>query len=193
MLDFDENGTGTEDTMSVSPLVAAGRICELGNWQFTNLQLQKMLYFAQMLSLGRSSGAERLIDGQFQAWEYGPVQPEVYRTVRSFGALPIKNVFRRYRRPIAPSDESLVRETVEALRGLSGGSLVAITHWEYGAWAKNFQPGQRGILIPDEDIFDEYRRRTTQPAIQLKFRRRHSATNAVKNEQDSAHGPGVFA
>lgn len=32
----------------------AKKICEAGNWEVTNLQLQKMLYIAQVLYIGQS-------------------------------------------------------------------------------------------------------------------------------------------
>ncbi len=160
--------------MAVSPLVAAGRMCELSGWSITNLQLQKMLYIAQMLSLGRSDGDRPLIDGTFEAWDYGPVLPPVYRHVRSFGARPIRNVFRRFREPIQKQDDDVLRETALALGNKSASDLVSLTHREDGAWAKHYEPGRRGIEIPEQDIVHEYRRRITVPASRLRYRRRHA-------------------
>jgi uncharacterized phage-associated protein len=57
-----------------------------------NLQLQKILYLAQMIYMGHTAGG-RLADGSFEAWDYGPVEPSVYRKVRMFGSDPISNVF----------------------------------------------------------------------------------------------------
>ena len=39
--------------MSVSALSAAKTFCELRDWKISNLELQKLLYIAQMLHLGR--------------------------------------------------------------------------------------------------------------------------------------------
>jgi uncharacterized phage-associated protein len=63
---------------------AARMVCEHGSWRVTNLSLQK----TQMLFMGEHN--TRLIDTDFEAWDYGPVSPEVYRKVRIFGANPIQ-------------------------------------------------------------------------------------------------------
>lgn len=134
-------------------------ICEKGGWKVTNLQLQKILYLAQMIYMGRSGG-ERLVDTGFEAWDYGPVSPEVYHKVRMFGARSIEDVF-FHARPF--SDEDPRRETLEeacnVLLPMSAGKLVEITHWKDGAWATHYEPGVRGLRIPDDDIFAEYGKR----------------------------------
>jgi uncharacterized phage-associated protein len=66
-------------------------ICSMGDWAVSNLQLQKVLYIAQMYYLGLRG--ERLADVGFEAWDYGPVAPKIYRQVRMFGSRPIKDVF----------------------------------------------------------------------------------------------------
>ena len=67
----------------VSALSAARRLCEKSGWQLTNLQVQKMLYLAHMNYVGKTSG-KPLIDGNFEAWIYGPVNREVYNKLRVF-------------------------------------------------------------------------------------------------------------
>jgi uncharacterized phage-associated protein len=47
---------------------------------------------AQMYHMGRNRGA-RLVDTDFEAWDYGPVSPALYRKARMFGASPIQDVF----------------------------------------------------------------------------------------------------
>lgn len=51
----------------------------------TNLKLQKVLYFAQvyyLAKLGKPFFRENL-----EAWNYGPVVPEVYRKFKRIGAI----------------------------------------------------------------------------------------------------------
>jgi len=79
-------------------------ICKAGDWRVTNLQLQKILYFSQMCYLGLEH--DRLADTAFEAWDYGPVSPKVYRQVRMFGSSPIRDVFSR-------RDHSLTRANGE--------------------------------------------------------------------------------
>lgn len=153
--------------MSVNSFSVARHICERGNWNVTNLKLQKILYLAHMAYMGEHNG-QPLIDGGFEAWDYGPVQPKVYRRVSMFGRDPIRDVFQRS--PVL-EDATVIRSLnkyIDELITKTPGELVAITHWEDGAWAKKYIPGRLGIDIPNEDILDEYRARaaqTTQHAV----------------------------
>jgi len=144
--------------MPLTSFQAARKVCELGGWKVTNLGLQKILYIAQMIFMGENNGA-RLIDTDFEAWDYGPVSPEVYRRVRMFGANPIQDVFFGVARPNDRLRETALQDVMKFLAGKKPAELVAITHWKEGAWAKNYQPGAFGIVIPDKDILDEYRKR----------------------------------
>ncbi len=133
-------------------------ICERGRWRVTNLQLQKLIYMAQMMYLGRHGA--RLADADFEAWDYGPVEPELYHKVKMFGSEPIEDVFLHARRfaDDDPRRKTLI-EVCDSLLRKRPGELVDITHWSGGAWAKHYVPGSRGISIPDRDITREYRDR----------------------------------
>lgn len=130
-------------------------MCERCGWKLTNLQLQKFLYMAQVLHLGREGS--RLVDADFEAWDYGPVAPELYHKVKGFGADHIRDVFFDAR-PFKSGDArvDLMNEVCDVLGHRRPGELVDITHWSMGAWAKHYVPGARGITIPDDDIRQEY-------------------------------------
>lgn len=143
---------------ALAPAMAARHICATGDWRVSNLALQKILYLAQMVYLGRMNG-QRLIGGSFEAWDYGPVQPELYHRLRAFGTKPIPDIFFEAQ-ALGPGDRrDTLDEACERLLKRSPGELVRDTHWEHGAWAKNYVPGVRGIIIPDQDIVEEYRKR----------------------------------
>jgi len=74
--------------MAISALQAARKICELSKWTVTNLKLQKILYIAHMVYMGRNK--KPLIFEQFEAWDYGPVVNSLYHYVKIFGDQPIK-------------------------------------------------------------------------------------------------------
>lgn len=144
----------------VSALAAARRMCERSDWTLTNLELQKMLYLAQMMFLG--TRGERLFNSSFEAWDYGPVLPEVYRQVKAFGSQPIRNIFFGIRDVRDEARGEMLDDAYDQLSKKTAGQLVNITHWSGGAWAKNYIPGAKGILIPDADIIQEHRDRTGQ-------------------------------
>lgn len=143
--------------MAINVFDAARLVCERGSWRVTNFALQKILYVAQMIHLGRTG--ERLINTSFEAWEYGPVSPELYRKVRAFGDKPVQDIFHSAR-PLSEENTAALNEACDHLLSKRPGELVAFTHWQRGAWAKNYIPGARGIPIPDADIISEYRART---------------------------------
>jgi uncharacterized phage-associated protein len=144
----------------------AKAICELGRWRVSNLELQKLMYISQMYYMGQNEGAP-LVDATFEAWDYGPVEPSLYHKVKRFGAGPIADVFYEARK-FKDSDNRLdvIKKVCSRLQGKPPGALVDFTHWQKGAWAKNYVAGRRGIQIPNSDIFAEYsaRMRATNAA-----------------------------
>lgn len=146
---------------AISALAAARHMCQRSDWTLTNLELQKMLYLAQMMHLGLTG--ERLLNSNFEAWDYGPVIPVVYSQAKTFGSGPIRNVF--FGVGDASRDAAranLLNDAYDQLSRKTAGELVNITHWSGGAWARNYRPGVKGIVIPDLHIVDEYRARTQQ-------------------------------
>ena len=142
----------------VSTFAAARRMCERSDWTLTNLELQKMLYLAQMMFMG-THGGERLLNGTFEAWDYGPVIPVLYSQVKAFGSGPIKDVFFGVGEVKNPDRAKMLDDAYDQLSKKTAGQLVSITHWNNGAWAKHYRPSVLGMTIPDADILQEYRDR----------------------------------
>jgi uncharacterized phage-associated protein len=103
-----------------------------------------------------------LVDARFEAWDFGPIEPELYRKVRMYAAGPIPDVFYTAV-PFIQADPRLASlvQVCDTLLTKSPDELVDITHWNKGAWAKNYVPGIRGVEIPDSDIIEEYQHRLT--------------------------------
>lgn len=150
--------------MAISPNAAAQFICQQSGWTATQLKLQKILYLAHMVHLGRGNGP--LVTGHFEAWDYGPVHPNLYQKVKAFGAKPIPNIFWNTE-PLSEQEAATLAEACDNLLPLSSGQLVQNTHWKNGAWAKNYVQGLRNIVIPEADIVEEYQSRMA-PAVQSK-------------------------
>ena len=145
--------------MATSSMSAAKRICQSTGWTVSNLALQKLLYIAHMIFMGQHNG-QPLISEEFEAWDYGPVLPRVYHRVKGFGSAPVGNVFHSVPDILDDSDEAKMLDEVGTKLGkLPAGKLVAATHWEKGAWSANYVAGQRFVVIPNNDILEEYRNR----------------------------------
>jgi len=142
----------------ISASQAAKFLCRESDWSLSNLSLQKILYLAHMFYMGENNGT-RLVDNDFEAWDFGPVVPALYRRVKAFGSEPIKNIFYSVADVREHSAEEILSWALEEFGSLRPGQLVNITHGDDGAWARAYAAGKRGIVIPDEYILDEYRDR----------------------------------
>lgn len=149
--------------MTISVFDAAHRLCEQSNWSLSNLKLQKLIYIAHLFHLGKTG--EPLIQEHFEAWEYGPVQPDLYHTAKIYGSSPVKSLFHKTKNI---DDDSLeakyLDEAYKQLSHHSSGWLVAVTHSDKGAWSAKYVPGVKGIIISNEDILNEYRKRVESHA-----------------------------
>ena len=142
--------------MAISATKAMRRLCELKDWGISNLEAQKLLYFAQMIALGEKG--EPLVSGTFEAWDLGPVLPDAYHNAKMFGAKPIKPFLFRSRGEI-PEWDGIFARTLNLFGQLTGGQLVAESHWDKGAWAAHYRPGAKGVEIPNSEIAKEYEAR----------------------------------
>ena len=145
--------------MTVTAAQAAKLVGDASSWTLTNLSIQKLLYIAHMVFLGENDG-QPLINESFEAWDYGPVVPQLYHRIKIFGNEPVKDVFYSATEIDNSSIESkTIKRAVSSLAKTSAGELVSITHRSDGAWAKHYVQGIHGIRIPNSDILEEYRKR----------------------------------
>lgn len=141
--------------MTIPTQAAAKKICQLGNWKVSNLKLQKILYLAHQVYLGRNNG-EPMIDGMFEAWDYGPVVPSLYHDVKMFGKDAIQDVFFLAGDEEKSPEGMYLEEACHKLLPLSAAQLVAATHIKGGAWDLCYSHGYSNTIIPNEKILKEY-------------------------------------
>jgi uncharacterized phage-associated protein len=148
--------------MSARLQSVAKYICEKSDWSISNLELQKLMYLAQMIHMGRKDGS-KLFSGSFEAWDYGPVIPDLYHKLKGYGSESVPDVFDDALSFRADDPRRKIMDDVcERFLKYSAGDLVEITHWKDGAWAKHYVPKARHIRIPDNDIWQEYKSRQSQ-------------------------------
>lgn len=141
--------------MTVSVLAAAKRLCAKSGWTLTNLEAQKIIYIAHMFYMGRNDGLP-LVDGHFEAWDYGPVHPSLYRRVKMFGRSSVQDVFHDVDDMLDGPEAEILDEAYSSLGHLKAGQLVNATHRPNGAWQAVYKPGVMGIVIPNQAILSEY-------------------------------------
>lgn len=139
--------------MSDRTFRAAKTICDAYDWKLSNLPLQKLLYLSHMMHLGMYD--RPLVDGEFQAWNLGPVHPELYQKVKAYGAGPIAYISRDEVFPDGSSERTAIDSVLRQMKGKRPSALVALTHQNIGAWAKHYYPGIN-FTIPNADIKREF-------------------------------------
>jgi uncharacterized phage-associated protein len=90
----------------------------------TNLKLQKVLYFAQAYYLAKIG--KPLFRENIEAWEYGPVVPEVYRKFRSNKSNPI--ICKEDESSLSDEDKETLKKVWGTFGGYSASKLVDIAH-----------------------------------------------------------------
>jgi uncharacterized phage-associated protein len=143
--------------MTVSAFDAANHLCETSGWKVSNLQLQKILYMADMNFTGQSQ--TRLIDEDFEAWDYGPVLPSLYHKCKAFGSKAIPRVFWGARDISGTPEAKMLDLAWEKLRSASPGQLVETTHTPDGAWVRCYGQAVRNAKISKSAMIDEFTRR----------------------------------
>lgn len=107
----------------------------------SNLQLQKTLYYIQ-LNFIRMYDKVAFRD-EFEAWEYGPVIPEIYYKYSQFGGGPICSLFNAISDIFYNSEEQdLVNDIVDICAEMDPWDLVDSSHVPGGPWDIAYQKGK---------------------------------------------------
>lgn len=146
----------------MSTMRAAKTIWDACGGRVSNLSMQKLLYLSHMMEIGAGHGP--LASREFEAWDYGPVEPDLYHKLKAYGSGPVPDIFNA--EPYMPGDSEYasISEVIRQVGNAGARRLVAITHWDGGAWSKHYSSGRRGIVIPNADIFAEYQSRVARSA-----------------------------
>ncbi len=112
--------------------------CNERGFSISNLKLQKMLYFVQaemLVARGRPC-----FRGTIEAWDFGPVAPQVYRKYKVYGSGSIPYVGKDRFDEIASADREIIDRIVDECGPYSAAALVEITH-NQDPWREAYRPG----------------------------------------------------
>lgn len=121
----------------------------------TPMQLLKLTYIAHGWMLGLHGTP--LVDDEVQAWQYGPVIPKLYNSIKGYRGNPVSaQISRANGDELSDNEKSVVQQTFDIYGDLSGPALSRITHAEKTPWALTYQKHQFGLVIPQDLIQDHY-------------------------------------
>ncbi|HHX2510968.1 TPA: Panacea domain-containing protein [Neisseria subflava] len=94
----------------------------------TPMKLQKLCYYSQALSLG-SSGKE-LFEDEFEAWQHGPVNRDLYQQYKGYQWRSIDSEIGDDFSNLSEQEQKHVEKVVDAFGRFDGAALSTMTHRE---------------------------------------------------------------
>lgn len=125
--------------------------CTQENCPISNLRLQKILFYIQREYLKRGLPA---FPDPIEAWQFGPVVPNVYYFFCGYGAMPVDMIFPSCK--IDPSDAEIIDTIVESKRTLYPWDMVAETHKSDGAYDQTYRNGEGNHCVIKPELIVKY-------------------------------------
>lgn len=139
---------------------AALAACGMSGWTIEARMAKAAVWLAHLSSVGE--GGPPLCREPFLATDFGPTTASLLKwaarectgRVRD-PRIPFLGIaFLRGADipPLDPGTDELLRRTLEGLRGVSPGGLVALTHRPGGAWNRHYVPGANLPIAPSSIV-----------------------------------------
>lgn len=143
------------DVLTVADAIL--KIAKAKGQSLTPMQLMKLVYIAHGWSLGLRD--VDLFRNRIEAWQYGPVMPDLYHATKQFGRnpIPLDRVGDENQIPVSFDDACFLRDVFDKYGHLSGIQLSYLTHQSGTPWDEVYEPGVSQIEIPDRLIKGHYR------------------------------------
>ena len=124
---------------------------EIGS-KISPMKLQKLVYYCHSDFL--ITFEKPLIAQEFEAWEFGPVEPSLYREFKHYGSEPIVSRACRFDPVTAKTSVALsptlemysgvIRDSFDCYVRLTAGTLSTLSHIEQGPWHEALAKFNRG-------------------------------------------------
>lgn len=126
----------------------------------TQMKLQKMVYFAHGYHLAKYG--QPLVKEDFEAWQFGPVVPEIYQSYKLYGSDMIidPGLVRNTAKPLVFSEsaQEAMNYTWTVTKDLSASSLMRWSHNEGSPWDAVYNPVHESVVIPNDSIRNYFQR-----------------------------------
>lgn len=116
----------------------------------THIEVQKLLYFSHGWMLGIHG--ESLVSGDWEAWHYGPVLPEIYFRLNRYQGAPISELLLDASADEFSERERTILQGVYDYRLLGTFTLVDISHDPKGPWYRVRNNGKGSNVIHNRAI-----------------------------------------
>lgn len=125
----------------------------------TPMKVIKLTYLSYCWYLALTNGEGRLINEHLEAWDFGPVFPRLYNSLKKYGKTSIDESIPYQAKEDVDKDTSIFLDKMWDMYGkFSGVELSALTHKEDTPWQKVYCKGCNS-QISDQDILTHYKGR----------------------------------
>lgn len=131
--------------------------------QLTHMHLQKLVYIAHGWHLALHN--EPLVDEQFEAWDFGPVAPDLYQALKRYGSRHVTRLVRHGDETPFPDDDgdtatarldaseiAVIDQIWDEFKTFEAFQLSALTHKDRSPWHQYFQKGLKNQPISNNSI-----------------------------------------
>ena len=121
--------------------------------EITNLKLQKLMYFVEAYYTAKND-CDKLFDTEWSAWDYGPVNKELYNYYKKFRSFPI--ILEDNEKEIAESlcDEN--KNYISFIYGIfspfTAFELVTLTHLDGSPWSNVYNENEKNKDYDFEEL-----------------------------------------
>ena len=120
----------------------------------TPMQVIKLVYMCHGWMLGIYH--RPLIKEYVEAWQYGPVIPELYQKVKRYRSGPVTDTLSSQQENFKEEEIDIMDQVVNVYGEYSGIALSQLTHAEGTPWHKTWTAG--GCTISNDLIEDHYQK-----------------------------------
>jgi uncharacterized phage-associated protein len=122
------------------------------DYDISSLKLQKLLYFIQAWFLLKSQGKRRCFREDIEAWDFGPVVPEVFyryignasMNIPSFTPCSVIASIALF----SDDDCALIRSVVDFFSSYAATQLTAVIHGQQ-PWIDAYREGPKTVISPE--------------------------------------------
>lgn len=142
------------------------RLAKQDGRALTPMQLLKLVFIAHGWMLGLYG--RPLICDTVQAWKYGPVIPDLYRSIRHFRNNPVTGVLATTDgTDLDEFETDLINQVFENYGQYTGIQLSMLTHQAGSPWHMVYKPNQADTVISNDLIKLYYSVKALEPAAQI--------------------------
>lgn len=120
----------------------------------TNMKINKLLYYAQGYYLKKYG--KPLFEDEIEAWDHGPVVPEVYAAYRDYGDRPICGYDAGLTAAVKPEEEGVLYDVARKYGRYTASALRNMTHVVDSPWDRVYQGSHTRAKIPLSMIRDYF-------------------------------------